>query len=431
MTTFDLEAIRFRLRERAPYFGTAIWRLRPVEDDSFGFTDDKGGVHGTFAVSADGQLIYNPTVDWSFDECVGALCHEIHHLILRHHNRQNGRDAQLWNYAADLEINSALLSANPPWQLPTRIDESGNRVPDVLTPSQFVDKATGKQFPENLMAEQYYNLLIDNAQTVQVSMMATPGAGKCGFQDDQHGNGSGDGDDPDDSDGNGPSQGGLSDIEIDGLAKRIAEEVTKNRGTAPASLERWADKLLNPTIPWQSVLRAYTKRCINIVSGGASDYSFMHSDDRRSDGDLILPKMITYKPEVAAIVDTSGSISKSELIEMMTEVHGVVKHLAQRISVTAYDAAPHETHKVSDMATLKNLPLSGGGGTDMGGALTYSATLRPRPNIVIVYTDGETPWLDTPPRGTQVIVVLTSRSRVGLDSVPEWARVLKIGGDDE
>lgn len=416
MTQFDLEAIRYRLREKAPYFGTAIWRLRPVEDKDFGFKDDKGAIHGTFAVSNDGRLYYNPTVDWSFDECVGALCHEIHHLILRHHGRQNGRDQKLWNYAADLEINSALQRGG--WTLPTRVDDDGKRVTSVLLPSQF-------GYAENLTAEAYYNLLLDDAVEVPQMSMAMPGAGKCGMSEP-----GGQGTEPGEGEGAGEGEGGgpaLTDVELDGLAKRIAEEVLKSRGTVPASLERWADELLNPTVPWQSILRAYAKRSVNVVAGGASDYSFMQANERRSSSDLILPAMVTYKPEVGFLLDTSGSIGRDELCEMVTEIHGVVRHMVQRMGVVAYDAAPHETHYITNPRALLKLPLSGGGGTDMAGGLEYlSSTLRPRPNIVIVMTDGFTPWPDSPPRGTQVIVCITSKGG-NADKVPAWAKVVQIG----
>ena len=44
----------------------------------------------------------------------------------------------------------------------------------------------------------------------------------------------------------------------------------------------------------------------------------------------------------------------------------------------------------------------------------------PRPEVVVVITDGHTPWPDTPPRGMKVVVVLH-----GDGQAPEWAKVIR------
>ena len=51
----------------------------------------------------------------------------------------------------------------------------------------------------------------------------------------------------------------------------------------------------------------------------------------------------------------------------------------------------------SRFATLGAIRLEGGGGTDMGAGLDAAAALRPRPDLIIVLTDGFTPWRPAPP----------------------------------
>ncbi|MER6754915.1 hypothetical protein ABT235_12145 [Micromonospora echinofusca] len=50
---------------------------------------------------------------------------------------------------------------------------------------------------------------------------------------------------------------------------------------------------------------------------------------------------------------------------------------------------------------IEDIELVGGGGTDMRVGLAASAALRPKDGIVIVATDGDTPWGDIPPDRTE------------------------------
>jgi hypothetical protein len=49
--------------------------------------------------------------------------------------------------------------------------------------------------------------------------------------------------------------------------------------------------------------------------------------------------------------------------------------------------------------------------------------LRPRPQVIVVLTDGETPWPSGPPRGAVVVVGLIG-SRA--PAAPAWARSVRI-----
>ena len=50
------------------------------------------------------------------------------------------------------------------------------------------------------------------------------------------------------------------------------------------------------------------------------------------------------------------------------------------------------TQTVQSVTNARQLNLVGGGGTDMGAGLAAAARLRPRPSVVVVLTDGMTPW---------------------------------------
>jgi hypothetical protein len=67
----------------------------------------------------------------------------------------------------------------------------------------------------------------------------------------------------------------------------------------------------------------------------------------------------------------------------------------------------------------------------MGSGIHGAAQLRPRPSVVIVLTDGFTPWPERPPAGIRVIVgLLTEGMRPPGWVPPEWARTVLIEEHD-
>lgn len=79
------------------------------------------------------------------------------------------------------------------------------------------------------------------------------------------------------------------------------------------------------------------------------------------------------------------------------------------------------------------IPLTGGGSTDLREGFTAALADRPRPDVLVVLTDGQTPWPSTQPP-CRTVIGLFSRPRTADDDndelpepPPEWARVVRIG----
>jgi predicted metal-dependent peptidase len=157
---------------------------------------------------------------------------------------------------------------------------------------------------------------------------------------------------------------------------------------------------------------------------GASDYSYRRPSRRQGqvgDGKVVLPSLRQPAPRVVVVVDTSGSISDTMLSQALAEVRGILEAAGQRegVRVLAVDAAIQSCRRVF---RPEQVELAGGGGTDMRVGLEAATKMRPRPDTIVVITDGYTPWPDEPPRGIRVIVAHLG----GGGDVPEWAKEVKI-----
>ncbi|MGB9372573.1 MAG: VWA-like domain-containing protein, partial [Jiangellales bacterium] len=65
--------------------------------------------------------------------------------------------------------------------------------------------------------------------------------------------------------------------------------------------------------------------------------------------------------------------------------------------------------------------LGGGGGTDMRAGIEAASRARPRPDVLIVLTDGYTPWPERPPAGMALVVAMLHRADTAPPPAPPWA----------
>jgi predicted metal-dependent peptidase len=125
---------------------------------------------------------------------------------------------------------------------------------------------------------------------------------------------------------------------------------------------------------------------------------------------------------VAVVVDTSGSMSEGSLGQALAEIKGLLRSSGigtGRLTVLACDTAVHSTRQVF---STDQVQLLGGGGTNMGAGISSAEALRPKPEVVVVLTDGFTPWPSQRP-GVEVVVALIGDGPVP----PPWARTVRVG----
>ena len=230
----------------------------------------------------------------------------------------------------------------------------------------------------------------------------------------------------------------VSEVEIDQLVEstlRAAAEYAKTRGSQGANMaRRYEAATANKPLPWQRILARYITRG-RTYGAGRLDYSYARPNRRQSVvQDVVLPSLRQPTLDVAVIVDTSGSISDGELGVALREVQAILKRGGvNEMRVVFGDTRIRAEARVRTVAEAVKAfrKVRGGGGTDMGhivraavdGAGAKHKNSRP-PQLVVVITDGETPWGRAPRTRVPVIAVITPRGR--RDNTPAWVKEVAI-----
>lgn len=384
-----------------PYLSSAVYALAAVAT----------GRVASMTVDERWHLYVN--ADWvavtDVPVIAARLAHLVWHLLAEHADRARDLDvrrtqSRTWSMAADATIAELLNSA----QLATD-----------LTPPKDLGWPTGRS------AEEYFA----RASRLDVELEPHPDGNAL----DPTG-----GPDPvDDSCGSGcdgharphdlPPVGGESGVDshdADEIRRRVAIEFSQHKdghGTAPGEWSRWVHRLLDPVVPWEQVLAAAVRRGIGWAYGH-TDYTYTRISRRQAGaGRVVLPALRRPVPNVAVVVDTSGSVDDGLLAQALGEVEGILTAQAvpdASVAVLAVDSAVHHVDRIRN---VRDVTLGGGGGTDMGIGITAALALRPAPNVTIVLTDGYTPW-PSHVLGSAVIVVIIGRDRLELPPTPQWAQ---------
>jgi predicted metal-dependent peptidase len=363
-------------------------------------------VDESWRMRADPEL----TANWTAAQLGSVLVHHVCHLLRTHGERAQGAgvrpdEAGDWVRAADAEINDDLVAAG--------LDLPGRPVlPRDLRAA------------DGLLAEQYFDAIrrvrADGEAGAGNQARSVPsGAGEAAGRWLDCGSGA------DGMPRAGQGEGGLPRWQADLLRRQVAQDViahSKQPGTVPAGLLRWAEEVLAPKVNWRAVLAAEVRRAVAEVSG-AVDYSYRRPSRRSAvSGPVVLPALRRPVPEVAVVCDTSGSMTDDLLAMVLAEVEGLLRALglARQVRVLACDTAVAPAQRVS---SARQVQLVGGGGTDMGAGIGAAAALRPRPAVTVVLTDGYTPWPAKAPKGMRVVVGLLGDQA---PDAPSWARAVRV-----
>jgi predicted metal-dependent peptidase len=225
----------------------------------------------------------------------------------------------------------------------------------------------------------------------------------------------------------------LGPYEAASIRIQVRDALKSGRGTAPAGWRRWAEGVAEPLQDWRTLLGAALRARIG-AAGGAGDHTYRRPGRRTPSlgGKVVLPSLRRPPPQVAVVVDTSGSVSDQDLGSALSEVAGISRAVGvqgNRIAVYSCDAAVHTVQRV---CKAEEITLTGGGGTDLRKGIDRAAAAAPRPDVIVVLTDGDTPWPAAAPGSRVVAGIFGSRPALRQDrawtgpTVPAWAETVYL-----
>lgn len=217
--------------------------------------------------------------------------------------------------------------------------------------------------------------------------------------------------------------GAVSTFDAREIRRQVAIEYREHagrRGDDPGDALRWVRNTLEPTITWEPLLSGAVRRAVGWAAG-RGDFTYTRPSRRASTTPgIVLPGQHRPLPRLSILVDTSGSVDDKLLARALGEVDGAIAALGvsgSNVTVYSVDAAVHTVAKVRRAQDAK---LIGAGGTDLRIGLRAVEHERPRPDVIIVFTDGDTPWPASPPPGAVVIAAILGRDRELLPPTPGW-----------
>jgi predicted metal-dependent peptidase len=385
-----------------PYLATALYALHLIESHDV----------PTMGVDRYWRCYVSPVFvgHRCVEELASILVHEVSHLLRDHHGRSDrfAREHDLtgpaerlrMNIAADAEINDDAFGDG-------LVEPEGAVLPRTLG------------LPAGELMEDYLRQFRLGRHTQEMAWL------DCGS--------GADGSDRPWELGPGDANG-LSDSERDAVRFRVAQGIDGRPGNASRSWRRWADEVFHPPQPWRDLLRAAIRSAVS-VPGADDDYTYGRPARRAAAlPGVVLPSLRHTPVRVSVVIDTSASVSDAELGSALLETLAITRALGGRrdlVSVLSCDAAARIAHPLCE---AEGIALIGGGGTDLRAGFATALRAQPRPDVIVVLTDGHTPWPSARP-SCRTVVGLFDRQRSWNEDDPHyvprrpptWARAVRIG----
>lgn len=369
-----LSAARTRLILDKPFLGALVLRL-PMVNANPAWCKTTATDAKTFYYNSD---YIN---ELSLEQTQFVLAHEALHCALSHFSRRQHRIKHRWDLACDFAIN------------PILINDGFKPTPDAL----YLENLAG------MTAEEIYPLLddMDNRQTEDQHVYDGNSDNDRDRHESRADNGKVDppptGKDPgqeaeaDENRGAGASQPPpLNGDEKEQLSvqwrQRMAgaAQQAMQAGKMSGAMARLVDHLLQPQLPWRMLLARYMSAI------GRDDYNYTRPS--RREGAAILPSLRSSQVNVVVAIDTSGSVSASEIKEFMAEVDALKGQVRARITLYACDRGldkdgPWEYEAWDTFEAPKQ--FHGGGGTDFRPVFDRLECAVGQADLLLYFTDAE------------------------------------------
>lgn len=332
------------------------------------------------------KLCINPDFWSSLDENtkLGVLKHELLHIAffhLQHFDRFPNK--KLYNVAADLEINQYIQADYKGEKWDGLEFEEG-----IYKPLNLLPKQGTKYYYDKLQDELDNNPDGDFADFMN------------GMEIDIH-------ELWEAMEGMSEAERKLIGKQVDHQLKEIASQLekrAKDRGLIPSEMKDYISSLFEvqePVLDWKAYLRRFSNTSNKIFTKKTR-----RKPNKRFYGNPALK--IKLKKSTLVAIDTSGSVSNSELAEFFNEIYHIYK-TGTKVTVVECDAAIQRVYEYK--GNLEDLSVQGRGGTDFEPVMQYLVEHRNEFDNLIYLTDGECRSPATKPL-KPILWVHSSRSKI-------------------
>ena len=352
-----------------PFYGNLALRLKLVNADAWcptAATDGRNFYYNTKFIEklADGEILF-------------LMGHEILHVVYDHMARNDGRNPQLSNIAADYCVNGDLV-------------QNKVGVPIKIVPILHEHKYYGWSF------EKVYDDLYENADKIDMEDLLEQLLDE--HLDGKDGDSNNGGDQELDSNGNpvSKSKPKMSDKERRAIKDEMKEAVLNAAaaaggpaGNMPSGVKRLIEQWTAPKLDWREILQQQIQSTIKI------DFTIQKINRRSWHMDAILPGMSNdEKIDICLCVDMSGSVSSSMIKDFFSEVKGITDMYEDYdIQLWCFDTEVYGYAKFdpTNIDELLDYEPMGGGGTEFDVNWKFMKEHNIEPKKLIMLTDGY-PW---------------------------------------
>lgn len=377
----SLSKISKELMLKEPYYGFFLIMLNKVwRKDLPTAGVSKHNINYQLAINED---FWNSLSD---DHKTGLLKHELLHIAFGHLvSFSSFSNKKLANVAMDMEINQYIEAS---W-----LPEGGINIDD-YTDIQLDRKAGCRYYYDQLLrlqdekdkngtsGDQEMDKLLDNIASGDIPDHSTWEE----FEDMSE------------------AEKKLIEKQVQKILKDAKEQTVKKRGSVPGEIEGLIvlDEVTKAKFDWKGYLRRFTGTSTKIFTK-----KIRRKENHRYEDNPGLK--IKMKQHMLLAIDTSGSVSDTELTEFMNEIHHIHK-AGVDITIVQCDTSIRSIEAYKGKNDLK---VHGRGGTEFDPVLDYYNANLKKYTSLVYFTDGEC-YTSVKPRN-RVLWVLSERSEMNQD----------------
>lgn len=358
-----LTTARASLLLKAPFYGTLLMHLK------FGLAECETACTDMKRILWDPNFLRRITLE----EVQFVMLHEVMHCVLNHIHRGKGKAHKLYNFAADIVVNSIIMQTYAVNEFLVDGESAMHLAPDGIEGREY----TADQVYEMLIRK--YEKFLDDVDTLSDEVRS-----EYGIQIDNH------------------------DIwDVIPVSTELTEEwklAIKEAAKKCFSLEdtpSFVRKLLdgegyNPIINWRQVLHDFTQ-----IVAENYDFDFAPPDHRFSNGDFIIPSFLEIEGEAIknlwVLIDSSGSMDDKMLTMIMKEIEAAINQFSNlHARISCFDTSVTEPMEFEDIEGLAKLKIEGGGGTSFKCIFDYlkDNMMTEPPVAIVIITDGYSRYPD-------------------------------------